>query len=633
MNIYIPELIMKYLVLIPDGMADVKVEQLSDQTPMQAAYKPCMDTLAKESMVGMVSNVPEGMVPESDTANMAILSFDPKVYSRGRSPLEAVSMGIDMQADETAFRCNLVTLSEDEDEYEQKIMIDHSADEITTEEADQLIKALQEHFGNDQRTFHTGVSYRHCLIWKNRPDQYPFMRPHDILGQCIAQHLPLAEGGEEYYALMKESYEVLNHHPVNEARRARGLRPANSAWLWSPGKKPTLPSFKEKWGIDGAVISAVDLIKGIGLCAGMQSIDVPGATGNVHTNYDGKAQAAIDAFKSGTDFVYIHVEAPDECGHRGEIENKVLSIELIDKLILKPVSEYLADCGEDYKILVLPDHPTPLEIRTHSSDPVPFMLYDSQKIYDGVDCFDEQSASMTEVVVEHGHDLLEMVIERDDTEKNPNGKESNKQKKSGFASGLFDYLEIFVVSIAAVLLVFTFGARLCRVDGGSMKNSFEDGQMLIISNFFYTPDNGDVIVFHQIEYFQKPLVKRVIATGGQTVTINFERKSIEIKNTKTGEPVAFNDEFATYYNPDETDFGDRYAWENNWEHSELYKKVNAVYNEQDGSYTFDVPEGMLFVMGDNRNNSSDSRLLGFIDERTVLGKAIVRVKPFDIYLD
>ncbi len=624
---------MKYLVLIPDGMADVKVEQLSDQTPMQAAYKPCMDTLAKESMVGMVSNVPEGMVPESDTANMAILSFDPKVYSRGRSPLEAVSMGIDMQADETAFRCNLVTLSEDEDEYEQKIMIDHSADEITTEESDQLIKALQEHFGNDQRTFHTGVSYRHCLIWKNRPDQYPFMRPHDILGQCIAQYLPLAEGGEEYYALMKESYEVLNHHPVNEARRARGLRPANSAWLWSPGKKPTLPSFKEKWGIDGAVISAVDLIKGIGLCAGMQSIDVPGATGNVHTNYDGKAQAAIDAFKSGTDFVYIHVEAPDECGHRGEIENKVLSIELIDKLILKPVSEYLADCGEDYKILVLPDHPTPLEFRTHSSDPVPFMLYDSKKIYDGVDCFDEQSASMTEVVVEHGHDLLEMVIERDDATKNPNDKESNKQKKSGFASGLFDYLEIFVVSIAAVLLLFTFGARLCRVDGGSMKNSFEDGQMLIISNFFYTPDNGDVIVFHQIEYFQKPLVKRVIATGGQTVTINFEKKSIEIKNTKTGEPVDFNDEFATYYNPDETDYGDRYAWENNWEHSELYKKVNAVYNEQDGSYTFDVPEGMLFVMGDNRNNSSDSRLLGFIDERTVLGKAIVRVKPFDIYLD
>ena len=622
---------MKYLVLIPDGMADVSVEQLDNMTPMQKANKPCMDALAKESMVGMVSNVPEGMVPESDTANMAILSFDPKVYSRGRSPLEAVSMGIDMQTDETAFRCNLVTLSEDEEEYEQKTMIDHSADEITTEEADQLIKALQEHFGNDQRTFHTGVSYRHCLIWKNRPDQYPFMRPHDILGQCIAQHLPLAKGGEEYYALMKESYEVLNHHPVNEARRARGLRPANSAWLWSPGKKPTLPSFKEKWGINGAVISAVDLIKGIGLCADMKSIDVPGATGNVHTNYDGKAQAAIQAFESGTDFVYIHVEAPDECGHRGEIENKVLSIELIDKQILKPVSEYLADCGEDYKILVLPDHPTPLEIRTHSSDPVPFMLYDSQKIYDGVDCFDEQSASMTEVVVEHGHNLLDMVIERNSEEKTTS--EEKKEKKNGFASGLFDYLEIFVISIAVVLLVFTFGARLCRVDGGSMKNSFEDGQMLIISNFFYTPNNGDVIVFHQLEYFQKPLVKRVIATGGQTVTINFEQKSIVIKDTKTGEAIDFNDEFATYYNPEETDFGDQYAWENSWEHNELYNKVNAVYNEQDGSYTFDVPEGMLFVMGDNRNNSSDSRLLGFIDERTVLGKAIVRIKPFDLYLN
>ncbi|MBO7296135.1 MAG: cofactor-independent phosphoglycerate mutase, partial [Clostridia bacterium] len=375
---------MKYLVLIPDGMADKPVEQLGDLTPMQKACKPCMDALAKESLVGIVSNVPQGMVPESDTANMAILSFDPKIYSRGRSPLEAVSMGIDMQPDETAFRCNLVTLSENEECYEDRIMIDHSADEITTAEADELIKALQEHFGNDQRKFYTGVSYRHCLIWKDRPDTYPFMRPHDILGQCIRDHLPLAEGGEEYYAFMKESYEVLNDHPINQARRARGLRPANSAWLWSPGKKPALPSFYEKWGIEGAVISAVDLIKGIGLCAGMRSIDVPGATGNVHTNYEGKAQAAIEAFESGSQFVYVHVEGPDDCGHRGEIDNKVLSIELIDQKILKPVYEYLAGSGDDFKILVLPDHPTPLEIRTHSSDPVPFMLYDSKKQYTGI---------------------------------------------------------------------------------------------------------------------------------------------------------------------------------------------------------------------------------------------------------
>lgn len=621
---------MKYLVLIPDGMADNALTQLDDMTPMQKAYKPCMDALAKESMVGIVSNVPEGMVPESDTANMAILSFDPKVYSRGRSPLEAVSMGIDMQPDETAFRCNLVTLSEDED-YENKIMIDHSADEISTEEADQLIKALQEHFGNDQRVFYTGVSYRHCLIWKNRPDQYPFMRPHDILGKCIKDYLPVADGGEEYYALMKESYEVLNHHPVNEARRARGLRPANSAWLWSPGKKPALPSFREKWGISGAVISAVDLIKGIGICAGMQSIDVTGATGNIHTNYEGKAEAAIEAFKSGVEFVYIHVEAPDECGHRGEVENKVLSIEYIDQKILKPVVEYLAECEDDYKILVLPDHPTPLEIRTHSSDPVPFILYDSQKEYKGVDSFDEQSARQTELQIPHGHELLDMMI--DVTSCDSCKTVDDSKKKGGFASGFFDYLEIFVFSITVVLLIFTFCARLCRVDGPSMMNTFKDGQTLIISDLFYEPDNGDVIVFHQIENFHdpKPLVKRVIATGGQTVTVNFDSKTLIITDTETGAEIDYSDEFATYGTANGSD-----AWVDKWRNRQsLPFEMEKQYDEKTDSYTytFDVPDGMLFVMGDNRNNSTDSRDIGFIDERTVLGKVIIRVAPFQVYFD
>ena len=619
---------MKYLVLIPDGMADVSIQELGNLTPMQKANKPCMDALAKESLVGIVSNVPEGMVPESDTANMAILSFDPKVYSRGRSPLEAVSMGIDMQPDETAFRCNLVTLSEDQELYEDKIMIDHSADEITTEEADELIKALQEHFGNQERKFYTGVSYRHCLIWKNRPDSYPFMRPHDILGQCIREHLPVSEGGEDYYAFMKESYEVLNHHPVNQSRRARGLRPANSAWLWSPGKKPALPSFHEKWGIDGAVISAVDLIKGIGLCAGMRSIDVPGATGNVHTNYDGKAKAAIEAFESGVEFVYVHVEGPDECGHRGEIDNKVLSIELIDQKILQPVYEYLVNCGDDFKILVLPDHPTPIEIRTHSSDPVPFMLYDSKKVHSGVVGFDEQSARNTGIVVEHGHNLLDSVINKNDHQ---DPIQENTTKKAGsFASNFFDYLEIFVLSITMVLILFTFCARICRVDGESMKNTFYDGQPLIISNLFYTPDNGDVVVFHQTEKYQKPLVKRIIATGGQKVVLNFEKKTVVITDA-AGNAVDYSDKFATFYNRDKTDFGEQYEWRDN-----LYSDnnpIDAVYDEETGAYTFTVPEGMLFVMGDNRNFSADSRSIGFIDERTVLGKAIISFKPFTIITD
>ena len=404
---------MKYLVLIPDGMADEPISELGNLTPMQKANKKYMDMLAADSIVGKVSNVPQGMVPESDTANMAILSFDPKIYSKGRSPLEAVSMGIEMKPDETAYRCNVVTLTEEEENYEDKIILDHSADEITTPEADLLIQSLEEKLGNEFRKFYTGVSYRHCLIWKNGNDTYNFMRPHDILGKRIGEYLPRIEnGGEEFLKLMKESYEILKDHPVNLNRKARGLKPANSAWLWSPGKKPQLPSFKEKWGLNAAVISAVDLIKGIGLCAEMKSIDVEGATGNVHTNYAGKADAAIDAFKNGVELVYVHVEAPDECGHRAEIENKVKSIELIDEKILAPVYTYLQSCGEPFKIMILPDHPTPIAIRTHSIDPVPFMIYSSEKKECGVKTFDEYTAETTGNYVPNGYTLMDQLIEK-----------------------------------------------------------------------------------------------------------------------------------------------------------------------------------------------------------------------------
>jgi len=319
-------------------------------------------------------------------------------------------MGIDMKPDETAYRCNVVTLT-DEGDYDQKIILDHSADEITTPEADELIKALQEKMGNELRRFYTGVSYRHCLIWKNGNDQYPFMRPHDILGKCIGEYLPKAEnGGEEFYRLMRDSFDILNHHPVNEARRARGLKPANSAWLWSPGKKPQLPNFRQQWGLNGAVISAVDLIKGIGICAGMRSIDVEGATGNVHTNYEGKADAAIRAFRDGYDYVYIHVEAPDECGHRAELENKVRAVELIDQKILAPVYEYLKQSGEDFRIMVLPDHPTPIRLRTHTILPVPFFIYDSGTEHKGVECFCEASAEATGNYLPQGFRLMEQLI-------------------------------------------------------------------------------------------------------------------------------------------------------------------------------------------------------------------------------
>ncbi len=404
---------MKYLVLVPDGMADRPVPALGGKTPMEAARKPVMDGLAKKSRCGTVSNVPAGMVPESDTANLSILSYDPKIYSKGRSPLEAMSLGLDMGPEDTAIRCNVVTLSGNADEpYEERTMVDHSADEISTEEADELVKALNDALPMPGRVLHTGISYRHCLIWRGADDHYAFDRPHDIIGQVIGPHLPKEEnGGGDFLRFMKEGARVLDHHPVNEARRARGLRPANSPWLWSPGRKPALPSFREKWGVSAAVVCAVDLIKGIGICAGCDVPFVPGATGNFSTDWSAKARAAVEALRDH-DLVYIHVEAPDECGHQANPELKTASIEKIDELILGPVLEALRATGSPFRVLVLPDHPTPIEIRTHSIEPVPFILYDSEKEEDGVDCFTEASCAARNDYLPEGCRLLGELIVR-----------------------------------------------------------------------------------------------------------------------------------------------------------------------------------------------------------------------------
>lgn len=386
---------MKALVIVYDGMADRPLPSLGGKTPMEVADKPSMDALARHARVGTVLNVPQGMVPESDTANLAILSYDPRIYSNGRAPLEAVSMGLPMSADDTALRCNLVTLSEEACTYADRRLLDHSAGEIPTEEARELIAALNEALGDETRHFYAGVSYRHCLLWANAPDDYPFARPHDIIGRRIAPYLPEGEAGRAFLTLQEESYRILVHHPVNERRRARGERPANSAWFWSPGKKPALPSFRAKFRKRASVISAVDLIKGIALCAGMESIDVAGATGNLHTNYRGKADAALDAFRRGRDMVYVHVEAPDECGHQGDVAGKIASIEHIDREILSPLVQAFEANDDPYRILLLPDHPTPIALRTHSEEPVPFLLYDSLHPVSGVDTLTEATARGT----------------------------------------------------------------------------------------------------------------------------------------------------------------------------------------------------------------------------------------------
>lgn len=398
---------MKYFVLIPDGAADYEIEALNGKTPFEVADKPTMDLLASKSTVGTVSNVPSNMVPESDTANLAILSYDPAIYSKGRSPLEAMSIGLTMKDGDIAFRMNVVTVSEDEDNYDDRTMLDHSADEITTEEADELVKAIQAEFGNDKISIHTGVSYRHCMIWNDPPAYAEFNRPHDHLGNKVGPIMP----PEPYASMIRRSYDILKDHPVNVKRRERGLKPANSVWFWSPGAKPSLSSFKEKWGLDATVISAVDLIKGIGICAGMESVDVDGATGNYKTNYEGKANAAIEAFKRGKNYVYVHVEGPDECGHRAELENKVSCIGHISERILKPVYEYLKDCGEDFAVMILPDHPTPICRRTHTLDPVPFMIYRSYKQGDGVENFCEKSAANTKLYIPEGHTLMSVLTD------------------------------------------------------------------------------------------------------------------------------------------------------------------------------------------------------------------------------
>ncbi len=403
---------MKYLVVLCDGMADTPVEILGGATPMEKAKKPNIDTLCRASEVGICRTVAKGLKPGSDVANLSVLGYDPTVCYTGRSPLEAASIGVELLPEDVALRCNLVTLS-DEENYADKTMVDYCADDISTAEADELIKAVQSAFGNETYRFYTGVSYRHCLTVKNGTTELGTMTPpHDISGRAIGEYLSTADAAQPLLELMKKSYGVLKDHPVNLARIANGKRPANSIWLWGEGRKPALQNFFEKNGIKGGIISAVDLLKGIGICAGMKTPDVDGATGYIDTNFEGKAKAARKLFSDGCDMVYVHVEAPDECGHRGEAENKVHAIELIDEKIVGPTVEYLKTLGDAYRILIMPDHPTPLATRTHSSEPVPFMIYDSRKEESGAECFAENSARQTGIFIEHGPDVMDRLLEK-----------------------------------------------------------------------------------------------------------------------------------------------------------------------------------------------------------------------------
>ena len=400
---------MKYVIILGDGMADEPIESLGGRTILEAASTPNMDALAAKSEIGMVHTVPEGMSPGSDTANLSVLGYDPKIYYSGRSPLEALSIGVPMKDTDIALRCNIVTVSEEDCPYSEQTIVDHSSSEISTEDCAVLLEAVRKELETDIFKFYLGTSYRHCTIWDGG-SVVPLTPPHDVLGQKVGDNLPTTP---ELKEMMEKSYEILKNHPLNIERKAKGLNPANSCWFWGAGTKPALSSFEEKTGKKGVMISAVDLLKGIAVGAGMTNIIVPGADGTLHTNYVGKAEAAVNALcKEGYDFAYIHVEAPDEMGHQGSVERKIKAVENLDEKVIKTVVEGLKNNGEDFRLVITPDHPTPIRVRTHVSTPVPYMLYDSTDELDRTWKYNETDANNSKIYVANGYKLIDKLFEK-----------------------------------------------------------------------------------------------------------------------------------------------------------------------------------------------------------------------------
>lgn len=403
---------MKYIVILGDGMADYAVDAFDGKTVLDVAKKPNIDYMSEHGELGMVKTVADGMKPGSDVANLSVMGYDTSKCYSGRSPLEAASIGVILKDSDVTFRTNLVTLSDDE-VYENKTMLDYSAGEISTEEAAQLIEAVEKELHTDFIHFYSGVSYRHLLVWDGGSTKVQLTPPHDISDKKITDHLPKGDNAEKLLEMMKKSEEILKNHPVNIKRIEAGKRPASSIWFWGEGTKPQIDNFREKYGLTASVISAVDLIKGIAMCADMKSIDVEGATGNWDTNFDGKARSALDTLlKDNADLVYIHMEAPDECGHQGDAEKKKLSVELIDEKVVGFLREELKKSGTAYKMLILPDHPTPISLKTHVSDPVPYVIYDSSKEEGSGLTYSEKNAEKTGIYIEKGHELMKYFIEK-----------------------------------------------------------------------------------------------------------------------------------------------------------------------------------------------------------------------------
>ena len=395
----------KYIVILGDGMADRPLKELRGKTPLEVASTPNMDKLAQKGTCCWVKTVPQGMSPGSDVANLSVMGYDPQRFYTGRSPIEAASMGVELGEEDIAFRCNLVTI-------ENGVMKDYSAGHISTQEAAKIIESLQKELGDERFSFYPGVSYRHLMVWRGGPMEMVCTPPHDISDQEVEEHLPRGEGSRELLTLMERAREILAHHPVNEARIAEGKNPANSVWFWGQGPRPWLPAFEERFGLTGGVISAVDLVKGIGILAGLKPVSVPGATGYIDTNYQGKVDAAIDLLQDHQ-FVYIHIEAPDEAGHQGSVETKAQAIEDVDSKVVAPLMEWAIECGHRVRILLTPDHPTPIEIKTHSADPVPFVIWDNERPVEGVAAYNERAFEpLLPYTLEPGFKVMYLLVQK-----------------------------------------------------------------------------------------------------------------------------------------------------------------------------------------------------------------------------
>lgn len=396
---------MKYIVLVGDGMADVPVEALNGRTPLEAAKTPNMDAVARTGLLGRVKTIPQGMIPASDVANMSIMGYDCGRYYTGRGPLEAVNLGVELHEGDVAFRCNLVTVIQD-------VMEDYSAGHISSDEAKKLIEYIGKRIGNEQISFYPGVSYRHLMVVRNgvsrKLHQLRCQAPHDILGKSIDKNLPQGDNAEFIIALMQESRTLLESHEINQVRIDLKENPATMIWLWGQGQKPDMPKFSERYGLTGGVISAVDLIKGLGSIAGLRVITVPGATGYYDTDYEGKARAALECLEK-SDFVYVHVEAPDEAGHNGDLLEKIAAIERFDQLVVGTVLKAFQG-REGWRLLVLPDHATPISLRTHTADPVLFAMCGTGIAPGNACAFNEQEAAHSAFFVERGHELMDMFI-------------------------------------------------------------------------------------------------------------------------------------------------------------------------------------------------------------------------------